>query len=311
MTAATTTPSRRAAPRNRRAPPAGRRGAVREAGGLRPGPGDLPACAGTRGGRGRQHGRRRPLRPGRLRGADLGRRIDLEARGGGLAGGLQPGPDDLATVLLGRPAVGCRELRDQVQPQPSEGGVPVYGRLGRRIAGRVADLDQPAGTGGGHGHPHRPPTVPQPIAHEFLERQQQTLDVVVGGAGWPAAVAERRAQLQPQRTKLGQRRGSAAPDSLHREIGMRPRPVHPQPFAHEPHSGDGAAGGAGAQGWSVVVDRHRPARSSRPAPDLLRVRPQRAGYPVQSARRASPRERRCHHPMAGLPGCRRAAAHQP
>jgi hypothetical protein len=141
--------------------------------------------------------------------------------------------------------VGAGDLRDQVQAEPAEGGIPIDGRDRRRVPRGVADLQQPPRAGGGHGHVHRSPTVAEPVAHQFLEGQQQPVHVVVVGAGRPGAVGEVGAELHPERTELGERGRRSAQDRVHRRAQVRPRPLHPQRVAHEPSSGDGAGRGRG------------------------------------------------------------------
>jgi hypothetical protein len=135
--------------------------------------------------------------------------------------------------------VGRGQLRDEVQPQPTEGGVPADGRNRRLVPGGVADLHQPAGSDDRDHDPHRAPAVPQPVAHEFLEGQQQPVHVVVGGAR-RAAPGDGGAQLHPQGTHLGEGGGSAVQDLLHRGRRNRARPLRPGRLDHEPSSGSGA-----------------------------------------------------------------------
>jgi hypothetical protein len=85
-----------------------------------------------------------------------------------------------------RPAHGDRRARHRTHRLPDLQQLRSRVRVGRR--------DQATARCGRPGERElRPATVPPPVADEFLEGQQQALQVVVGGAGGSAAVAQDRA----------------------------------------------------------------------------------------------------------------------
>jgi hypothetical protein len=132
--------------------------------------------------------------------------------------------------------VGTGQLGHEIEAQPAQSCVAVHGRRRRRLARRVADFHEPTGTGSGHGGAHRPTAVAEPVARQLLERQEQTVDVVIGDARRAAAIGVRLPELHPQCLELGERGGCAAPDRAYRGAEVRPRSISPQGLAHVPSS---------------------------------------------------------------------------
>src|SRR3954468_13059172 len=117
---------------------------------------------------------------------------------GSRGGVVDASPDDLA-VPVGVPAVRVAHLGDHAQPEAPLLWITADGRAGRPVGRGVADLEQPAGVGAGHGDPDRPAAVPQRVRRQLLVGQQQALDRALVGTGRAGAVVQGGGQLPPVR----------------------------------------------------------------------------------------------------------------
>ena len=179
---------------------------------------------------------RPPSPAGGRGGAGGGRRGRPRHRHGGraVAGEVDTRPHDLAALAVGRPAVRGADLRHQVEAEAPEGGVPVDRGNRRGVPRGVTDLQQPPAGDVGHGGADGARGMPQGVADQLLEGQQQPLDVVLTGAGRQAGSADPGAQLHPHRAQLGERGRRAAPGRRLREAQLRQRARCPQRLCHEP-----------------------------------------------------------------------------